>query len=141
MDKMNMLEQPFEKFAELHKEMWMWLSEHPNEEKVDWPGWENVELIKDDLSIFLDSTRCFACTWDKINNKTEFAIDGTCCPINKGTACSYMAHRCLGGLFDDWFRNPNYCKERKMELAKQIAELPWVRKVTEEQSDENQTEE
>ena len=141
MDKMNMLEQPFEKFAELHKEMWMWLSENPDKEKLDWPGWENVELCKDEVSAFLDCTRCFACTWDKINNKTDLLPKGDYCPINKGLTCGYVTFRCLDGLYDEWFHCWFSKKDRKAELAKQIAELPWVRKVTEKQSDENQTEE
>jgi hypothetical protein len=39
-------------YAELHKEMWLWLADHPDKNKWDWPRWGAVGVIPN---------HCFAC--------------------------------------------------------------------------------
>lgn len=93
-----------------HKEMWNWLSENPESDKYDWPGWEwNGGTHK------REHNYCFACG----------ACEGFCreCPLPWSTEYTEKAF-CLmeGTLFTRWAKCKNTTE--RSPLALQIANLP-----------------
>lgn len=64
-----------EQLRDWHRDLWRWLSEHPEKEKREWPGWTEMAMVKDEhrpsiwagrggtytIRIPLIPNYCFAC--------------------------------------------------------------------------------
>ncbi len=92
-----------------HKEMWTWLSENPEKEKDNWPGWEwNGGVIDTTVNLCFACdycyTACFSCPllWPKVKGE--------------GRVCH------TGGLYRKWKTCENL--KSRSSLALQIANLP-----------------
>lgn len=95
-----------------HKKMWTWLSENPEMDKFNWPGWEwnrgKYEEVEND---------CFACE----------ACSGICasCPLvwpKNAEGENICDHE--GGLWAEWELESFDRPETRSSLALQIANLP-----------------
>ena len=96
-----------------HKEMWTWLSENPEKEKDDWPGWEwNGGAYDMD-----EPEHCFACLYVE---EISGAKDDSCsyCPLKFPEPCY-----CWNSLFRQW-GHYNKKLDLRSSLALQIANLP-----------------
>lgn len=94
-----------------HKALWNWLSENPDKEKSDWPGWEwNGGKHKDTRT-----NLCFACMYDN-------EIEGYCynCPLDWPNGMECVSDD--DSLYPNW----HFCQDlqRRAELAAQIRDLP-----------------
>lgn len=123
----NWREMTDDEYYAAHKELWEWLSEHPEAEKDEWPGWS--EYIEPD-----DHSCCFACAhrW--------YRELGTCelCLIDWGTYSEYdmngdlvsMPVTCCQRhtLYSKWdqLEDPvgEEAKDERARLALAIANLP-----------------
>ena len=92
-----------------HKELWEWLSRHPDKNKTDWPGWDYNEGFYSCLE------ECFACEY-----ANSFGKNFMCsrCPLIWPGELLCKDY----GLFYRYMNTRN--KSEKTELAKQIANLP-----------------
>lgn len=107
----------------LHKEMWQWLSNHPDKHKRDWPRWKrnggNIENI---------SSYCFGCNYNIIYKNTIEKIIDNHKQLNYdilfGPECKNcpfiinIRKGCLNNLYIRWCYSSNLNKKR--ELALQI---------------------
>lgn len=97
-----------------HREMWLWLADHPEMIKEDWPGWEyNGGEVEE------GNYDCFAC---------EYSDDIDCkdCPLiwpKNGIGENVCDDK--DGLFTKWEWSTDLSE--RSQLARQIANLP-VRK-------------
>lgn len=95
----------------LHKELWNWLAENPQQRKDDWPRWE-----KNGGDIEYISSYCFACEYvDSLKQNCE------ACPLVWPDGCKCCTDD--GALYDQWDSAECNFKLRS-ELALQIANLP-----------------
>ena len=104
-----------------HVELWTWLSENPNEEKCEWPGWDNKYERSENL--------CFACEVAK-NGADELNVYLHCrhCPIEWSGDDENC--RCLstGAEYFDWTewqvgpcKTKQKARRERAKLAKKIA--------------------
>lgn len=115
-----------------HYELWDWLSKNPDKEKEDWFALDKNKGIK-------VANDCFAC---------QFAneIAGCCC-----RACPLICDEtnnksCLGGLYekyanakgDYYIRKTSSSRDKIIELAKQIRDLPWSEEYVEDEEMNNE---
>ena len=100
-------------FAELHKNLWDWLTKNPEKEKCHWPGWDDIDYP------ILD--RCFAC-----EAALRLAPVGyyKChdCPLiwPNGDLCNYPG----GSLYNCWIDSKGDLEQRS-RFAKKIADATW----------------
>lgn len=96
---------------QLHREMWVWLAEHPEAGKYDWPGWKvnggNHSTIDND---------CFLCEYLYTRKIT---CEGEECPLVwfPGATC-----RTAGSPYLEWVNTNDPIERAKFAL--QIANLP-----------------
>ena len=96
----------------LHKELWLWLADHPKEDKLAWPKWKQLINPRND---------CYACEYTKQHSPNFF--DCKNCPIiwEENDAHENV---CDGknGVWTKW----NNCstENERSALARQIAESP-----------------
>ena len=83
----------------LHKKLWMWLAEHPEKEKGDWPGFITIKIPK---------SECFLCEERYERDKMDPCCE---CPLCEKAGCYY---------FSKWIGIIDHKKRSK--LAKKIAE-------------------
>lgn len=102
-------------YQKLHRELWQWLADNPDKEKINWPRWEgngdNVEIVM---------TRCFPCGYfkDCILCEPNIVAHGDNDVIDVG----YKTYAgCLNGLYLEW----DNCAgpEQRTALALQIKDL------------------
>ena len=97
-----------------HVELWTWLSENPNEEKCEWPGWDKYERYEN---------LCFACEVAK-NGADELDVHLHCkhCPIEWSGDDEPCRCRCLstGAEYFEWAGGQ---QRERAELAKKIARM------------------
>lgn len=92
-----------------HKELWNWLSENPDKEKADWPGW------KHNGGQYYSRADCFCCDYAR-----PITIPGDYyCPLC--TSCNGTIGWCLDGLYYQWDEAEG---AERAELARQIRDLP-----------------
>ncbi|NCD42034.1 MAG: hypothetical protein EOL88_08080 [Bacteroidia bacterium] len=127
----------FDECKKYHYEMWMWLSEHPGSDKIDWPGFDGINEHIPYL--------CFACYITSDGGKK--LKDCLMCPIDWGVKPHDNAPCCDNfTLYDQWsmscqsleanLRMSDFSayaeKKLKQEissLAKAIANLEWTNKL------------
>lgn len=124
----------FEWLKQKHYELWDWLSKNPDKYKNDW-----FELYKN--KGIRARNRCFACQFD-----LEAKGNRTCtrCPIGSGKAA--IEEDCLGGLFERYtkaefdyrIRKTSSLRDKVIELAKQIRDLPWSEEYVEDEEMNNE---
>ncbi len=116
-----------------HYELWDWLSKNPDRRKSDWFALDKNRGIR-------AINECFAC---------KFALEVNEC---KGKMCIYcpLGTRgvyCLNGLYDEYHRAQigyigelinETARERVIELAKQIRDLPWSEEYVEDEKMNNE---
>lgn len=92
-----------------HRKMWNWLADHPDKEKKDY--FENWDATSIPMS------RCFACeaSYQRVGRMCKS------CPLGGQRVVG-----CTDGLYAVWRceRDP----EKRRQLARKIAELPWKEK-------------
>lgn len=101
------------KFEAGHRELWRWLAEHPEACQGAWPGWQRHSPLLGHCfacGARTDCRACPLCVSDEILHAMGLPQGGT-------------SWKCLRGLYVAW-QNSN-CRERRVELATAIAELPW----------------
>ena len=114
----------FEEFHRLHKEMWTWMSEHPESNKADWPGWKRYDPDKG----YSKARTCFACGYAK---SKSLASDLKCqhCPITwSGQDPEYDDAACTGRTaeYHAWAHHLARTEyTRASEMALRIANMPW----------------
>ena len=127
----------FDECKKYHYEMWMWLSENPGSDKIDWPGFDGIGKS---IPYF-----CFACYFASDGGKKP--KDCLTCPIDwdvephDSAPCSED-----GTLYDRWIilcqslwmnlkkSDFSTCAERELKqeissLAKAIANLAWTNRL------------
>lgn len=122
----------FEWLKQKHYELWDWLSKNPDKEKEDWFALDKNKGIK-------VANDCFACQFDN-------EIAGCCC-----RACPLICDEtnnksCLGGLYekytnakcDYYIRKTSSSRDKIIELAKQIRDLPWSEEYMEDEEMNNE---
>lgn len=124
----------FEWLKQKHYELWDWLSKNPDKEKEDWFALDKNKGIK-------VANDCFACQFD-----LEAKGNRTCtrCPIGSGKAA--IEEDCLGGLFERYTRaefdyrigKTSSSRDKVIELAKQIRDLPWSEEYMEDEEMNNE---
>lgn len=117
----------FEWFKQKHYELWDWLNKNPDKIKDDW--FNSIYYVgtpKLDIR-----NRCFACEFAWQIRKYDFN-KSICeyCPICKSIGS------CLNGLFDEYLGATNNLK--RIELAKQIRDLPWSEEYVEDKEMNNE---
>lgn len=121
----------FEWLKNKHYELWDWLSKNPDKEKEDWFALDKNKGIK-------VAHDCFACQFDN-------EIAGCCraCPL----ICDETNNKsCLGGLYekyanakgDYYIRKTSSSRDKVIELAKQIRDLPWSEEYVEDEEMNNE---
>lgn len=115
-----------------HYELWDWLSKNPDKEKEDWFALDKNKGIK-------VANDCFACQFD------DEITDCCCraCPL----ICDETNNKsCLGGLYekyanakgDYYIRKTASSRDKIIELAKQIRDLPWSEEYMEDEEMNNE---
>lgn len=117
----------FEWFKQKHYELWDWLNKNPDKIKDDW--FNSVYYVGTPKLDIKNS--CFACELARQIRKYNFDKP-MCeyCPICKRIGS------CLNGLFNEYLGATNNLK--RMELAKQIRDLPWSEEYVEEKEMNNE---
>ena len=121
----------FEWLKQKHYELWDWLSKNPDKEKEDWFALDKNKGIK-------VANDCFACQFDD-------EITGCCraCPL----ICDETNNKsCLGGLYEKYtnakvdyrIRKTSSLRDKVIELAKQIRDLPWSEEYVEDEEMNNE---
>lgn len=112
-----------------HKELWNWLAENPGMQKVEWPGWDEIEDWDDEM---YPDNNCFACEYLKdvvISDGEEYyELDPILCEKQcpliwpEGRTCTERYY----SLYREWdnYNSQEDFYEEASVLAKQIAELP-----------------
>ena len=112
-----------------HKEMWTWLSENPEKEKDDWPGWESNGGEYPFAAFW-----CFACQYalSKVKKDSEDSgldeddAQDRCvrCGLDWPDNGDQNDFFCQGyyGVYNNWCEEKNF--GTKAILALQIANLP-----------------
>lgn len=60
---------PLDDAVKLHEQLWVWLLEHPDASKPDWPGWKEASMEYDiPMEVFDLWGYCFACMVSKCDN-------------------------------------------------------------------------
>lgn len=99
-----------------HREMWLWLSENPDKEKRDWPGWKyhndnNFDPTK--------HQHCFLCGYVSVAYEEESCH---ACPLDWG-----ISESCEDGIGQSTYYE-KYCDAKmhthRAKYAKIIANLP-----------------
>lgn len=124
----------FEWLKNKHYELWDWLSKNPDKYKNDWFELDKNKGIR-------VRRNCFACQFD-----LEAAGNKTCvrCPIGSGKAA--IEEDCLGGLFERYtktefdyrIRKTSSLRDKVIELAEQIRDLPWSEEYVEDEEMNNE---
>ena len=124
----------FEWLKQRHYELWDWLSKNPDKYKNDWFDLDKNKGIR-------VRNNCFACQFDleAVGNKTCVR-----CPIGSGKAA--IEEDCLGGLFERYtkaafdyrIRKTSDLRDKVIELAKQIRDLPWSEEYVEDEEMNNE---
>ena len=124
----------FEWLKQKHYELWDWLSKNPDKYKNDWFELDKNRGIR-------VRNNCFACQFDleAVGNKTC-----TRCPIGSGKAA--IEEDCLGGLFERYtkagfdyrIRKTSSLRDKVIELAEQIRDLPWSEEYVEDEEMNNE---
>ena len=103
-----------EEAIRLHRELWTWLADNPEENKVNWPGWAQYGEARAD---------CFCCEYaNQIDPDVSSCSD---CPIEwpNSNECSLEPCNVSGGLYRKWLESAGSSKLAS-SLALQIANLP-----------------
>ena len=100
-------------FAELDKEKWLWLSEHPENNKYDWPrwvnNWGNIPTVK---------SACFAC---EATRRETGKVNCSKCPFEwAGAVCTSP-----GTLYNRWMQFHSCPPAERTKFAFKIANLEW----------------
>lgn len=119
-----------------HKNLWAWLAEDPSRSKDDWPGFMELDTVKNE---------CFACEHaDKVGNGNDTDICEYC-PLAVGAkkflGNNYDDSDCLGGLYSAFTRaryvyrmsldlgEPTETVAKNKDMAQQLAiairDLEW----------------
>ncbi len=124
----------FEWLKQKHYELWDWLSKNPDKCKNDWFELDKNRGIR-------VRCNCFACQFD-----LEAKGNRTCtrCPIGSGKAA--IEEDCLGGLFERYaktefdyrIRKTSSLRDKVIELAEQIRDLPWSEEYVEDEEMNNE---
>lgn len=124
----------FEWLKQKHYELWDWLSKNPDKYKNDWFELDKNKGIR-------VGNNCFACQFD-----LEAKGNRTCtrCPIGSGKAA--IEEDCLGGLFERYtktefdyrIRKTSSLRDKVIELAEQIRDLPWSEEYVEDEEMNNE---
>ncbi len=117
----------FEYFKQKHYELWDWLSKNPDKIKGDW--FNSIYYVgTPKINI---RNNCFACELAQQIRKYD-SNKPICeyCPICKGIGS------CLDGLFNEYAEATNNLE--RMELAKQIRDLPWSEEYVEDEEMNNE---
>lgn len=93
-----------------HKKLWTWLSENPEMNKYNWPGWEWNGGIADKVV-----NGCFACEFCNI-------LCGECPLLWPKVRGKLGPCHTKGGLYEKWANSKD--PEIQSILALQIANLP-----------------
>ena len=103
-------------YEEEHRKLWNWLADHPEAEKYNYfKNWDS------DSKPYRE---CFACevALQEANRAGTYHIHiCACCPLGgeRIVGCDF-------GLYNDWHRAVS--PERRQQLARKIASLPWKEK-------------
>lgn len=108
-----------------HKDMWIWLAQHPKSSKKDYV---NMTFTDDEIELLDRSWNCFACMFagrqkSKQDSNAHYTSSCEFCPICNFGNCGLS---CCDGLFDEYtteFDRNNY--DDVYEAAMQIANLDW----------------
>jgi len=110
-----------EDYRKVHVALWQWLSEHPQAEKQDWPGWADVH--PDDVNL----PRCMPCLFSIRKAETFHTRCGEC-PIKNWAMDSVRdcVDRCHdeGSCYDPWLEADD--DSARSSLAKQVRDLKWT---------------
>lgn len=92
-----------------HRKLWNWLADHPEAKKADYfKNWN-----------YIPHNECFACE-AALQAARRVSSYHTCrfCPLGGESVVG-----CDGGLYSNWWAADS--RERRQQLALQIANLPW----------------
>lgn len=96
----------------LHRQLWKWLSLHPEKDKEDWVGWEwnggTVDAV---------SCECFACDYDDM-----LSMDCSDCPLDFPLNREGKPKCSNGGLWRQWEKAKDPQERTRLALA--IMDLP-----------------
>lgn len=98
-----------------HVNLWNWLSENPDQQKLAWPGWKDIP--------FKPLHSCMACHFAAHVSPTGSVHPNRCkyCPLEwpGGVACTDTTEQ---SLHDRWLETDDL--EERAELAARIRDLP-----------------
>lgn len=97
-----------EKTIRLHRELWNWLADNPEEHKEAWPEWKHYRPILND---------CFLCQY--ANELDIYGLSYGCCLLDWETTGKCFR---IGSLYDIYNTTIKDLKERS-QLARKIANL------------------
>lgn len=97
-----------------HRKLWTWLADHPEAEKQDYfKNWDRNSIPIE---------HCFACEAAcQEADRADIQHPCECCPLGGRRIVG-----CVGGPFTEWWDATS--RERRQQLALQIANLPWKEK-------------
>lgn len=104
-------------YEEEHRKLWSWLADNPESIKYDYfKNWDYGSI---------PHRKCFACeaALQEANRMGTYHICGFC-PLGGERIMG-----CRGGLYAEWCAAVSL--ERRQQLARQIANLPWKEKENE----------
>jgi hypothetical protein len=127
---------------EVFKELWSWLAENPNNEKSEWPGFEDPQV----RGRYMEESYCPACKCARerqlrlvISGDTEAGNESMCrqCPLMKSAyekavevfrTGKYNRDNmrnmyCLAGLFMNWMGT--VISADRVRFAELIRDLEW----------------
>ena len=100
-----------------HKEMWLWLSRHPNEPKSAWPKWED-----NGGTVVKPENMCFACSATPLDDDYDYDAKFLNCEHCVLVWGNDRRKTCNDAEFGEWKLEEDL--KKKSELALRIANLP-----------------
>jgi hypothetical protein len=101
-----------------YRAMWLWLSEHPEMDRPDWPGLEKEP--PDRLRRLERGNYCYACLVAEERRSDKTLSKCWFCPVYQ-----HATSPCRDGVYRRWRHPPDGSLEERSAAARKLANLPW----------------